>query len=545
MARVVLISRSDHALALAPALLPVLRRLKTTNQYDLVDPQAFASAETLEANATHVYLPSFADRHGMTPDLSEAERVLAQCARHRAGKIVLLSSALVYGTGPGRKTLVPEGYGVRTGGNRVASQWKALEDIARRYLQGHIPLVILRPTTVVPSQSVLGRRLVARATLTLAGCDPVVQLLSVSDLAEAICCAVENNVNGAFNVAPDGVVPLRAAICLAGGRRIGFPRTLQRLAVPADALEYLRYSWTVSNTKIKQDLGFLPRKSSLATLRELRSPSSTLEPTPEPAFDEFGMDNDYINSFSRTLFKFLCDHYWRIEVKGLDHVPAQGRAVLVGTHRGFMPWDGVMAVHLVAQKTERYIRFLAHPGLFKFPFIADFVAKLGAVPACQESADRVLESDGLLGVFPEGVAGAFAVCRNAYKLRRFGRDAFVKTALRHRTPIIPFVTMGSAETFPIFATIKSRRWTRYSDWPCIPISTFPLLPVPLPAKWHMRFLSPIHVEKQYPPEADQDAAVVKAISLEVSTQMQRALDEMAGRRRSIFFGSVFGDEAGS
>src|SRR5713226_9111655 len=98
--------------------------------------------------------------------------------------------------------------------------------------------------------------------------------------------------------------------------------------------------------------------------------------------------------------------------------------------------------------------------------------------------------------------------------------------------------------FPIFAQIKSRRWTRYSDWPCLPVSTFPFLPVPLPSKWHTQFLPPIHVEEQFPPEAAQDASVVKRISVEVRTKMQQAVVDMLRRRRSIFFGSVFDSEEG-
>jgi len=191
----------------------------------------------------------------------------------------------------------------------------------------------------------------------------------------------------------------------------------------------------------------------------------------------------------------------------------------------------LLALHLVLEATGRVPRFLTHPGLLKFPFVADFVTRLGGVVACRGSAARILESDEMLGVFPEGVRGAFARYRDAHRLHSFGRDAFVKMALRHGAPIIPFITVGSAAVHPIFAQIKSRRWTRYSDWPCLPVSTFPLLPFPLPSKWHTRFLEPMHIEKEYPPEAAQDAAVVKAISLEVRKRMQGALDEIARERQ--------------
>jgi hypothetical protein len=47
------------------------------------------------------------------------------------------------------------------------------------------------------------------------------------------------------------------------------------------------------------------------------------------------------------------------------------------------------------------------------------------------------------------------------------------------------------------------------------------------------------VDQEYPPEAAQDASVVKAISQEVRARMQQAVDDMVRRRRSIFFGSIF------
>ena len=251
------------------------------------------------------------------------------------------------------------------------------------------------------------------------------------------------------------------------------------------------------------------------------------------------MDRDYIESWGKTLFDFLCRYYWRIESRGLEHVPLQGRAILVGTHRGFMPWDAIMTLHLIVRNTGRVPRFLCHPGLLKFRVIANFITRLGGVLACRENADRILAADELLGVLPEGVQGAFSLYRDAYKIAGFGRDDFVKMALRHRAPIIPFVIVGNAEILPMFARIKSRWWTRHFEWPYLPISTFPIVPVPLPSKWHLRFLAPMNVHEDYSPAAALDRSVVKAISLKVRTAMQCALDEMLARRRSIFWGSVF------
>jgi len=319
---------------------------------------------------------------------------------------------------------------------------------------------------------------------------------------------------------------------------VPLPRTLRRPLHHSETLDYLRFSWTISGEKIRRELGFVPQQSSVAGLMQWRT-KNTSAPEQEPAFDPFGMDKGYIEFYGKTLFKFLSEFYWRIEDKGMEHIPARGRGVLVGMHRGFMPFDGVMALHTIVKKSGRYPRFLTHPGLLKFPFLANFMTKLGGVIACQESADRVLESGELLGIFPEGIHGAFTPYRQAYKLQAFGRDAFVKLALRHRAPIIPFVTVGSAEIFPIFGKIKSRRWTRYTDWPFIPITpTFPLLPAPLPSKWHTQFLPPINTD-QYGLEAAEDRVLVKAISREVRAKMQQAVDDMRARRKSVFFGTIF------
>jgi 1-acyl-sn-glycerol-3-phosphate acyltransferase len=542
MANITLIARKNNAWA---GLLGAA--LSKANQMGLCTPEEpsvfLARSESPAVSPSLVYVPSLAGRDGMRPDLAEAEQVFERSAALRPAKLILLSSALIYGTGTARQGLVGENYATpRHGRDAISEAWKSLETMASRRLEGIAPLVILRPVTVLPSQALLAQRLGRRLTTTLAGHDPILQLLSLQDLAAAVLSAVRANRTGVFNVAPDGVIPMRAALRLAGGHRLALPRTSQRLVWRRAALEYLRYPWTVSAQKIKRELGFTPRHSSLDALRQLRQ--ETPDAVSEPHFDDFGMDPDYIDRLARTVFKFMSDRYWRIEVEGLEHVPRQGPGILAGTHRGFIPWDAVMALHLVRREGGRVPRFLTHPGLLKFPFISSFITKMGGVVACQENAERVLAAGELLGVFPEGVQGAFTPCRQGYQLLDFGRDAFVKIALRRRTPIVPYVTVGNVEALPIFKLFTWRWWRRYSDWPGLPLSTFPFLPLPLPSKWHIRFLPAIDAAAQYGPEAAGDVTQVKKISAEIHCQMQQAIDDILRRRPSIFWGSVFAREEG-
>jgi 1-acyl-sn-glycerol-3-phosphate acyltransferase/nucleoside-diphosphate-sugar epimerase len=513
-----------------------------------------------------VYSPPLSDRRNAL-DLADAEAVFRACARMSVKHFVLLSNAAAYGASPQNPGLISESRPTqRNGKDGIAGRWLGLEALAAAHLDGEsgrrTRLTILRPAAVlVPCGADYFSRLFGRRfALTLPGHDPSIQLLSPEDLASAVRCAVERDKGGVYNVAPDGVIPLRAALRLAGTKRLPVPRTLQRLARSAlaraglchavEQLDYVRYSWTVSNSWAKHELGFSPKRSSVGALADFVGARHADRPNNKGTssesdgrsreFDEFGMDEEYIAAFGRTLFRFLERRYWRIEVDGFERVPREGGAVLVGPHRGFMPWDGIMLIHMITKRTGRVPRFLMHPGLIRWPFCFNFMTKLGGIIACQENAERVLSRGGLLGIFPEGVNGVFTLYRDAYRLGKFGRNDFVKIALRNQSPIIPFVNVGSAEIFPILKKFEWRWWKRVTHWPCFPVTVTPL---PLPSKWHVQFLAPVHIAGRYPPEAAEDAGVVRAISREVRGRMEEAIENILRRRPSIFYGSVFEQEA--
>src|SRR5262249_19041965 len=148
--------------------------------------------------------------------------------------------------------------------NGISHSWRSFEALAQRILRATVPLTILRPTMVVGSPPLPSRRLAARLTVTLPGHNPTLQLLSMEDLAQAVfcACAIQVDKPGIYNGAPDDGARINTMVRLAGGHRIPVPRTLQRLASPAEALDYLRYSWTINNRRIKGELGFTPRKST-------------------------------------------------------------------------------------------------------------------------------------------------------------------------------------------------------------------------------------------------------------------------------------------
>ena len=504
---------------------------------------------------TIVFAPFSASQKYGIPDLGHAEALFRCCARARIRRFVLLASAAAWDCTHHNPGLISESRPLRRGSaGPIAAAWIELERIARACLAdccAELTILRLSPMPVPEGADYFSRVFSHDLAVSPAGYDPSIQILSPVDLAGAVRCAIHRSHGGIFNVAPDSVISLRRAFRLAGVERVPVPFWLQRIvrAVLAPAgvahsisqVNYIRYSFAVSNEKIKRDLGFVPARSSARALLDLKPGAAGSEQLlSDISYDPFGMDENYIGAFGRTLFKFLERYYWRIEVDGIENVPRRGRVMLVGIHRGFMPWDGVMALHLMVQRIGRYPRFLVHPGLLKFPFLFNFIRKLGGVIACRDNADYFLERDEMVGTFPEGVRGAFSLYRDAYRLGKFGRDEFVKMALRNRTPILPFVTVGSAEVFPILKKIEWKWWKRRMEWPCFPITpTFPWLPLPLPSKWHTQFLAPIHIEERYTVEAAGDARIVQAISQEVRTRLQDAMNNMLVLRKSLFHGSIF------
>src|SRR5215510_12420998 len=148
MASIAVIARGGNSLALS--LTEALRQQNPLTQFDLVSPGSSVS----RACDSAVYVPSLPDRNGMLPDLAEAERFVQQSAQLEGKKLAVISSALIYGTGPGRQSLVAEDYSAATGSSRrIAHQWKRLENLLCQSFTGRVRLTILRPVTVVPSHA--------------------------------------------------------------------------------------------------------------------------------------------------------------------------------------------------------------------------------------------------------------------------------------------------------------------------------------------------------------------------------------------------------
>jgi 1-acyl-sn-glycerol-3-phosphate acyltransferase len=274
-----------------------------------------------------------------------------------------------------------------------------------------------------------------------------------------------------------------------------------------------------------------------ARVRHLEARVDALLATDE--VDEFGYDPAYERKLM-PLFDLMYEKYFRVELHGIDRVPAEGRCLLVANHSGTLPLDGLMLRMAVRREhpRRRDVRWLAEDGIFHFPFLGNMTNRVGAVRACQENAERLLEHESLVAVFPEGKKGIGKLFRDRYRLQRFGRGGFVKLCLRTGTPIVPVAIIGGEETNPLLARFEYL--TKALGVPYLPVTpTFPLLGpaglLPAPTKWKIFFGQPIELESSSPASAD-DEILVGRLTERVRSAIQSMLDSAVAQRRSVWFG---------
>jgi 1-acyl-sn-glycerol-3-phosphate acyltransferase len=255
--------------------------------------------------------------------------------------------------------------------------------------------------------------------------------------------------------------------------------------------------------------------------------------------DDFGFDPDLTEHVALPVLRPLFRRWFRTEVFGIDHVPGLGGALLVANHAGGL-WalDAVMAAVAVHDEHPRHrnLRLLAADLVFAAPGLGALARKTGSTLACQDDAERLLESGELVGVFPEGFKGIGKPFRDRYKLQRFGRGGFVAAALRTGAPIVPVSIVGSEEIHPVLA--NAAPLARLFNLPYFPITaTFPWLGplglVPLPSKWLIEFGRPIPTA-QYGVDNADDPMLILELTDRVRETIQASLHRLLGRRRSVW-----------
>src|SRR5687767_5693561 len=143
------------------------------------------------------------------------------------------------------------------------------------------------------------------------------------------------------------------------------------------------------------------------------------------------------------------DNYFRAEVEGLENIPDDGPALLVGNHSGgtLIADTFVFAQHFYDHfGPERRFHQLAHDLVFQVPGVRASLSRFGTVPASPANMRAALGRDAALLVYPGGDHETYRPTWQQDRIDFAGRTGFIKLSLELGTPIVPVVAIGGQET---------------------------------------------------------------------------------------------------
>lgn len=215
-------------------------------------------------------------------NITGTTKLLEYCQAHAVPKVVLLSSANVYGPRPDNPQFLTEDAPLL-----AAQRFPAMRDLVEidhlvstfLWKARELETVVLRPVHIIgPVHNAPSNYLRIPRPPVLLGFDPMVQLVHVLDVAEAIVQALAPGRRGIYNIVGPGEVPLSAILAELGreGRWIPHPiaKPLLRLAFtfglssfPVAELDFIRYVCMVDGRRASAELGFRPRFGLRETIR--------------------------------------------------------------------------------------------------------------------------------------------------------------------------------------------------------------------------------------------------------------------------------------
>ncbi|GAA4597129.1 SDR family oxidoreductase [Planotetraspora phitsanulokensis] len=213
-----------------------------------------------------------------------AQTVLTACAAARVRRVVLVTSAMVYGAAADNDVPLPEDAPVAAEPDTgLVGDFLEIESLIRRSSRSHpgLEVTVLRPAALVGQgvDTVVTRHFEAPRLLTVKGCLPRWQFCHVDDLVSALEAAALGQVSGVVAVGSDGWLETDQVEEISGLRRLELPagltfgtaQRLHRLGItpaPATDLHYVVYPWVVDAAALRE-AGWKPAWTNEAALQEL------------------------------------------------------------------------------------------------------------------------------------------------------------------------------------------------------------------------------------------------------------------------------------
>lgn len=253
---------------------------------------------------------------------------------------------------------------------------------------------------------------------------------------------------------------------------------------------------------------------------------------------ETGFDPELNDTVLMPIARSLYRNWFKVQMRGLEHVPAEGAALVVANHSGVLPFDAIMLQVGVLDEhpAGRNLRLLGADLVYSVPLLRQVARASGHVPANPAEAERLLRAGELVGVFPEGFKGIGKPFSERYQLQRFGRGGFARMALRLGIPLIPCAVVGAEEIYPMVANwpeLAARLKLPY--FPITPLFPWlgPLGAVPLPSNWLIEFCDPVPTDG-FTADQSEDADVIGELADKIKDVIASKISELLAERGPAF-----------
>lgn len=228
--------------------------------------------------------------------------------------------------------------------------------------------------------------------------------------------------------------------------------------------------------------------------------------------DPYGIDKRELGRFFTWLGWFY-RRFFRVEVYGIEHVPAEGAAMLISNHQGGVAIDAGMVLASVFFEAEppRLAQGMVEKFLASLPGSDHFTAKVGQVTGLPKHAKRLLGDGRLLMVYPEGARGTAKLHHQSDHLVRFG-TGFMRLAIETQSPIVPLAVIGAGDAFPTVANLY--KLGKLVGAPYIPVPRY-LVPLPRPTTMQILYSAPMRFEGDGSEDDETIAGYVEQVRLRI------------------------------
>ncbi|WP_396448994.1 NAD-dependent epimerase/dehydratase family protein [Actinomadura sp.] len=226
--------------------------------------------------------PDADPRERRTHNVRGAQTVVTAAAAARVRRVVLVTSAMVYGAGPGNEVPLSEDAPLLAeASTSIAGDYLEMEELAATAPVTHpgLDVTVVRPAAVVGPgvDTVVTRHFEAPRLLSVKGSTPGWQFCHIEDLASALDVVVTEGVRGPVAVGGEGWLGPEEVAEITGKRSFELPAALtfgmaQRLhrlgmtPAPATDLHYVAYPWVVDCARLRA-AGWKPMYDNAAALR--------------------------------------------------------------------------------------------------------------------------------------------------------------------------------------------------------------------------------------------------------------------------------------